>query len=253
MAQQQQQQQQHTFLVALDFDNTLIDCDSTSHMMEQLAPAESATIEAHWNMPWNELNDMLFAKLYAAGVSKDDVIRAVRTFAFNPDMRRLFALVKERGGDIAIVSDANTVFITEFFASQNATHFISDTASNPASWTTDGRLRVAPRTTSATPHACTGTCPVNLCKGFEVAQYKTRYDRVLFVGDGERDFCGMRKLGPRDAALGRLGYSLESFLVVREPQRVGELQAPLLWWRDAADLITCVSQVLGSDSIPLIK
>ncbi|KAI8837402.1 phosphatase phospho-type [Chytriomyces cf. hyalinus JEL632] len=244
MTQQQQQQQQHKFLVALDFDNTLIDCDSTSHMMEQLAPAESATIDAFWDMPWNELNDMLFAKLYAAGVSKDAIIRAMRTFAFNPDMLQLFALVKERGGDIAVVSDANTVFITEFFASQNATHFISDTASNPASWTTDGRLHVAPRTNSTTPHGCTSTCPVNLCKGFEVGQYKTQYDRVLFVGDGERDFCGMSKLGPRDVALGRLGHSLESLLIEREPQRVHELQAPLLWWRDAGELITHVSQAL---------
>ncbi|KAJ3239297.1 hypothetical protein HDU81_006187 [Chytriomyces hyalinus] len=244
---QQHQQQQHTFLVALDFDNTLIDCDSTSHMMEQLAPAEIATMEANWNMPWNELNDMLFAKLHAAGVSKDDVIRAVRTFNFNPDMLQLFALVKQRGGDIAVISDANTVFISEFFASQHANHFISDTASNPASWTVDGRLRISPRTHATIPHGCTGTCPVNLCKGFEVSQYKSKYDRVLFVGDGERDFCGMSRLGPRDVALGRLGHSLETFLMQREPHRVAELQAPLRWWRDAAELVACVSQALGSD------
>ncbi|KAI8615044.1 phosphatase phospho-type [Chytriomyces sp. MP71] len=233
------------FLVALDFDQTIVDSDSTSHVLDKLRPELKSFVQDNWDMPWPDLNDTLFQKMKESdGVAKEQVLDAIRSFSFNQDMLRLFKMIKIKGGDIAIISDANAFFVEQFLSSKNALGLISHLATNPAFWNEEiGRLQVSRRMRD-TSHGCQRGCPPNLCKGHEVSALRKQYDFVMFGGDGQRDYCGMIGLGPRDVALARRGFGLEKYLLSElETGRVG-LQARLVWWNHATDLIDRVEEEL---------
>jgi 2,3-diketo-5-methylthio-1-phosphopentane phosphatase len=69
--------------------------------------------------------------------------------------------------DVLIISDANTFYIHEILLAHGIRDFFGDRIiTNPASFSSSGRLRVS-RLTPATdpPHNCINRCAVNICKG----------------------------------------------------------------------------------------
>jgi HAD superfamily phosphoserine phosphatase-like hydrolase len=106
--------------------------------------------------------------------------------------------------DLHILSDANSVFISEILVKHGLASCIDGIHTNPASFC-DGALRVRPFHDE--PHGC-ALCPSNLCKGAVMEQLLMRgqYARVVYVGDGGNDFCPSCRTGPWDTVLARSAY-----------------------------------------------
>ncbi|KAI9358627.1 putative phosphatase-domain-containing protein [Zopfochytrium polystomum] len=234
-------------LVALDFDYTVVDSDSDHWVLETLAPRMKEMIrELTKTMQWTDLVDHCLGKLHEEDhVTRQQLVDTLATIPFSPAMLEVFQLVKSVGGDIIIISDANTFFIEEILKAKNARQYVSEIVTNPCAFDDAGRLRVRRRVTSP-PHGCDLLCAVNLCKGKELIPRMQNYARVLYGGDGRNDYCPATRLSPSDFALFRRGHSLEAALA-REPARIERVKAQVVWWDEAPDLLAAVRRIVAAE------
>lgn len=81
-------------------------------------------------------------------------------------MKQVFEWIVGQGGEIAILSDANTVYITTILKHLGMDHMVSQIITNRGFFEESGRLRVERFwKESQGPHGCPNGCAPNLCKG----------------------------------------------------------------------------------------
>ncbi|KAJ3073119.1 hypothetical protein HDU98_002208 [Podochytrium sp. JEL0797] len=229
-------------LAAFDFDFTLVEDDSDHHVFEVLSPVLRRKMsELQGTVQWTDLMHQLLGELHAEGKTKEQIIECLGAIKFNPAILDMFEAIKAAGGDIIIVSDANTIYIDEILKAKNARQYISEIITNPGTWTSTGRLSVTRRIAPPQSHSCTFPCSLNLCKGSEIAPRLENYTLVMYGGDGKNDFCPMMRLREGDVALARRGHSLEKVLVGRE----GECKGRVVWWREVEELVREVEGILS--------
>ncbi|KAJ3113765.1 hypothetical protein HDU96_002945 [Phlyctochytrium bullatum] len=233
-------------LAAFDFDWTVIDEDSDHWVVRQLSARLADKMnELSGKVQWTDLMGSLVSDLHDEGASKDDIIRVLSEIPFNPAMLRVFETIKAAGGDIIIVSDANTVFIDEILKAKNARHYITEIVTNPGHFDAAGKLHIRRRIAATDPpHNCKSICAVNICKGNEMLSRIGDYHRVIYGGDGRNDFCPMTKLSSADAVFPRHGHSLEKYLTKDKLPR-DEIRAAMYWWSSADELLVAVREYVG--------
>ncbi|KAI9339875.1 phosphatase phospho-type [Obelidium mucronatum] len=233
-------------LAAFDFDFTLVDNDSDHFVFDKLSPELRRKMsELHGVVQWTDLMHQLLGELHQEGKTKQQIIDALGTIEFNPAILKMFEAIKSVGGEIIIVSDANTIYIDEILKAKNAREYITEIITNPGTWDETGRLHVTRRIKPPQTHNCPGVCSVNLCKGSEMLARIENYDMVLYGGDGRNDHCPMTKLkANRDIAFARKGHSLEK-LLNSDQKHVEAIQARLVWWTEADDLLEEVVAALA--------
>ncbi|KAJ3224485.1 hypothetical protein HDU81_008538 [Chytriomyces hyalinus] len=224
-------------LAAFDFDFTLVDNDSDHFVFDKLSPAlREKMSELQGSVQWTDLMHLLLGELNESGVSKADIIEMLGQIEFNPAILKMFEAIKLAGGDIIVVSDANTA--------KNARHYVSELVTNPGTWDDSGRLHVTRRILPPATHGCPSICSLNLCKGTEMQQRMSEYDIVLYGGDGKNDYCPMTKLAEKDFALARRGHSLEK-LISGDTNIERGIKASLLWWNEADEMLAYVEEILA--------
>ncbi|KAJ3015016.1 UNVERIFIED_CONTAM: hypothetical protein HDU68_012928 [Siphonaria sp. JEL0065] len=208
--------------------------------------------ELSGTVQWTDLVHQLLGELHQEGKTKQEIIDVLGEIEFNPAILKMLHAIKGAGGDIIIVSDANTVYIDEILKAKNAREYISEIITNPGIWDpTTSRLSVTRRIAPPETHGCSGACSVNLCKGSEILPRIKDYDLILYGGDGKNDHCPMTKLRKGDVALARRGHSLEKLLSLAtdgaagDGKKLDEIQARLVWWTEADDLLEIVEGVLA--------
>ncbi|KAJ3212577.1 hypothetical protein HDU67_003729 [Dinochytrium kinnereticum] len=192
-------------LAAFDFDWTVIDDDSdhwvvnklSANASEKMKEVNLAHLHNHCILNATVLiaQGALLGQLHSEGVLKADIIGKLSDIPFNPAMISVFETIKSAGGDIIIISDANTVFIEEILKAKNARHYVSEIITNPGWWDETGKLNVRRRVGEGDePHGCQSICAVNLCKGKEMMERISQYEMFIYGGDGRNDYCPMTKL-----------------------------------------------------------
>ncbi|KAJ3357992.1 hypothetical protein HDU83_000049 [Entophlyctis luteolus] len=220
-------------LAAFDFDFTLVDNDSDHYVFDKLSPVLRTKMTDVCFLSNNVLT-VLRKPLSYRGLFNG---LTWCTIEFNPAIIKMCEAIRSAGGDIIIVSDANTIYIDEI------AKYITEIVTNPGTWSETGRLHVQRRVKAPEVHGCTNVCSVNLCKGKEILERMKEYDMIIYGGDGRNDYCPMTKLGGGDFALARKGFSLEK-LLDSDPKYPAAIQARLLWWNEADDLLAHVESIL---------
>ncbi|KAI8851807.1 phosphatase phospho-type [Chytridium lagenaria] len=238
--------QKKPLLAAFDFDWTVIDDDSDHWVINKLSETQAAKMkELSGKVQWTDLMGMLLKGLHAEGVTSEDIIKKLGEIPFNPAMVGVFETIKAAGGDIIIVSDANTIFIEEILIAKNIRHFITEIVTNPGTWDSSGCLTVQRRIKSTdAPHNCQSICAINLCKGNEMTIRFEGYERFIYGGDGRNDYCPMTKLSTADAVFPRRGHSLEKYLTSNKLS-IEAITASIHWWSSSEDLLAAVKTVLA--------
>lgn len=268
----------HRTLLLFDFDHTLTDCDAGERLFETLAP-ELLPMLRTLEMPANFIpvtNDLL-SELQRRGISRDRLLQALRDQAqeIPAAVPRMLRLAARAGADVKILSDCNTVFISQILTGAKINALVSEVITNPASFervtvdapeatfsstpTLVGSWGQAPRSAKTVPHKlvispCHSSsckcprCPENLCKGMEVSKLiaSGKYDRVVYCGDGANDICPALTLRKGDILLARRGYSLGRFCEAAE--QAGAQSAPkaqVALWDDHTELLQLVRSALG--------
>ncbi|CAK9053397.1 unnamed protein product [Durusdinium trenchii] len=240
---------QESVLLVWDYDWSLINTNSDTHVVEALHPELMDRFSSP--MGWTQLMDLQVKELFARGVSRARLEATVAEVPVFPGSLDAIRAAHEAKASQVILSDANTVFIEAFLQKEGLRHCFSDVISNPASFDEEGRLHIKPFH-DGEAHDCP-LCPSNLCKG-SVLQHllgATSPARVAYVGDGGGDFCPACELRPQDLLLCRAPPSdpLKRFGLLRRLEGpaqatrhggIAQVVAKVVKWHSGDDLLAAI-------------
>lgn len=207
-------------LVVFDYDWSLVNENSDTFIFRELHAPLLDAIErerAQWTAEssWTALMDKLLGELVA---QQPHVTPALirETLARIPVLDRMLDAVRlavdTHGADVKIVSDANTVYIESMLAHHGLSAHVSEIFTNRGFFelnngaaSESNRLRVEPyHARDIEPHGCRD-CPANMCKGaiLDAIRSARPYTHVLYVGDGQGDFCPATRLTASDVVFAR--------------------------------------------------
>ncbi|GJJ78795.1 hypothetical protein EMPS_11154 [Entomortierella parvispora] len=237
-------------LACFDFDWSLIETDSDRFVIEYLSPALRKKLDER-AMQWTDLQNECLKEFHEQGGSSQLVRESLTKVPMDSDMIKTCHLLYERGWDLAIVSDANSVYIESILEHYGIRHLFSAIVTNPAFWDAEGRLHIHRLTPADVPHGCPlGVCSLNICKGQEVdklVQQRLGPNsangstlKMLYVGDGQNDYCpALRMKNPEDLYFVRKGRSLEKYLEKNSAAK-DALPSRIVYWSSASDILKTI-------------
>jgi len=241
-------------LVVFDFDHTLVDCN-TDVEIQKLCPGGKLPDdlkEKMRKMEWTDFMQEVFDCLHQNGVTPDEIRKLIRSLPFMTEVTQMMDVLKSQSSEIIIISDANSVFISELLDAANLTSYITKVFTNPAYFDDAGKLRVQPFTHQT---ECTLSRP-NMCKGQILEDYisSRKEDGVLFspiayAGDGVNDFCAMTRLPNKmGIALPRKGYSIVRHISKQDAKGV-KIQAEVIKeWETLKDVSITITDFIHSNT-----
>lgn len=234
-------QNPHRTVIALDFDHTVVD-DNTDIVVRNLLKTEQIPerVRALYKSgDWIGYMQEIFNLLHEHGFTKEKILEAIYGIPETPGFSDLIRRMAERGVDIVIISDSNTVFINSWLEKHQLVSCIRKIFTNPAEFPSDNSpLRISPYHTQTECQLSS----VNLCKGKVLTEYlkSEGYQHCIYAGDGRNDICPMLRLTKDDLACPRVGYPSAKSL---QGEYAEQLKAPLFLWETGYELIykaTCM-------------
>ncbi|CAG0918749.1 unnamed protein product [Notodromas monacha] len=230
-------------LLAMDFDDTIIDGDSSEAAIE-LAPEGELPKELQSIRPQVEhatFMGAVFGYLRQQGITAHQILAKVRMLKFAPGMQEVFFDIYNSEQEAIIISDANSVFIDSILQHKNLNNVIPkyNVYTNPACVNPHShQIRIQ-------PYECQrqcDLCPPNLCKGQILMRHisKRRANNlktfhIVYVGDGVNDYCPCMRLGSNDIIFCRKKFALEQLLQceLAKPEEEKRLYAEVRFYTDA--------------------
>eukprot|EP00232_Nephroselmis_pyriformis_P024035 CAMPEP_0182866042 /NCGR_PEP_ID=MMETSP0034_2-20130328/8005_1 /TAXON_ID=156128 /ORGANISM="Nephroselmis pyriformis, Strain CCMP717" /LENGTH=243 /DNA_ID=CAMNT_0024998365 /DNA_START=151 /DNA_END=882 /DNA_ORIENTATION=+ len=229
-------------LVVFDFDWTLVNENSDTVVVRELGvEAEFLTLLAA-QTPWTTLMDKVMMAAFRSGNNERDIVDALKEVPVERAMLRVVRAMAAAGVEMVIVSDANSMFIEKILAHHGVGGCFSEVNTNEGKLE-GGALRVLPHH-QGPPHNCV-LCPENLCKGMVLDKLRAaRPGRdIIYLGDGNGDFCPSARLGPGDHVLPREGYPLLER--VEKARAEGGMKAQVHSWASAEDAERVLTALLA--------
>ena len=243
-----------TFLVICDFDHTLLDNNSDICVIEALGLADEQKKLWDRRVQWTDHISQLLE-----GFDENEIRVAVRkSVKVHPGVVEALNFVQAHVGDgkaeIAIASDANTLFVEEAFAAFFPGIELSQIHTNPYV----NLVQQDPTSTKKSqvkwyePNGhqcdfCNSTKKPNQCKS-EVVRRILRTTNlvdptIIYCGDGGNDCCPIRDvLRLRDHAFVRAGFPIQD-LMEKQAGNCG-----IHYWRDGSDLHSLFVKVFNDKS-----
>ncbi|KII92830.1 hypothetical protein PLICRDRAFT_51170 [Plicaturopsis crispa FD-325 SS-3] len=237
-------------LVVFDFDWSFVDQDTDRWVPEVLAPDLRRKMEDLRNdVQWTDLVTQTMEGLHARGISREQIEDTLKAIPFHPAMKRAVTNLKASSGSettFFCLSNANAVFIPTILKSKGLDTLFEKIVTNPAEWDPSGLLRVRRRVDPNGPqHQCSVGCSPNMCKGDELeaflANHATKFDRVVYVGDGSNDFCPIVRLRSQDLAVARTFGGLAN-RIAKEGEKEA-LKCEVKYWTGAWEVEEIFSQL----------
>ncbi|KAG8970345.1 hypothetical protein FRC03_009618 [Tulasnella sp. 419] len=227
-------------LVVFDFDWSMADQDTDRWVLEVVQPQLRRKMrELTDHVQWTDLVAQMMEELHARGSTREQVEEALRIMPFHPAMVRGVRKLKDAQSPettFLCLSNANEVYIGTILKARGLTDIFDEIITNPATWTPSGMLQVRRRIDPSGPqHQCKVGCNPNMCKGEELTAYLerkgTKFDRIVYIGDGSNDFCPILRLSSDDLVLARLYRGLDKRIKL-EGEAAG-LKAQVKYWSGA--------------------
>jgi pyridoxal phosphate phosphatase PHOSPHO2 len=158
-------------LIVFDYDFSLVNDDSDALFCKALCPELLHRLDTPTHTApsqgWPALMDELIGEFFQKNpnTTRDDIVRALAAIPVFPEMLDAVRLATEQyDATVAIISDANTVFIKSMLEHHKLNDGITEIHTNTGRWE-GNRLRVEPYyALDQEPHGC-ALCPANMCKG----------------------------------------------------------------------------------------
>ncbi len=240
------------FLVAFDFDHTLID-ENTDVAVQELGGSgplpDSLKAQAKKKV-WTDFMQAVFDHHHERKVTEDDYLRRLDAIALTDGMEECVRGIREEGGEEIIISDSNSVFIARILERTGLSGHFRRVFTNPAEFRPDGRLSIS-------YFHQNDDCQLsgrNLCKGRVLEDYLRERSRqgvdfsfVGYAGDGRNDLCPMLRLGEADLAFPKAGdrYSINAALRHAEEEHGRKLRAERCDWKDGRNILEKIREKLA--------
>ncbi|KAJ3514120.1 hypothetical protein NLJ89_g2566 [Agrocybe chaxingu] len=219
----------------------MADQDTDRWVFEVLAPDLRRKMKTLKNdIQWTDLVAQSLREAHARGITKDQVIHALQIMPYHPAMVRAVTGLKAGGKTTFLcLSNANSVFISTILESKGLQTLFEEIITNRAEWEPSGLLKLQRRVDPEGPqHSCKVGCSPNMCKGEELEAFLVRkggdFDRLVYVGDGNNDFCPILRLRRQDIVFCRTSRGL-SKRIANEGEEKG-LKAQVQYWGGAWEI-----------------
>ena len=226
-------------VIVWDFDHSLINCNSDTFVPENCLPLLCDFIsEGSKTTQWTTLMAEVALKMFEGGVERSQIEAALEKMPVFSEVIESIRYASSLGVKQYIISDANTVYISQFLKSKCLDQHFTSVISNPASWTEKGLLEIHPYHSH---HNCS-RCPSNLCKGLVIDSTMSTLSsecRILYIGDGGGDLCPCLRLRKNDSIAARSGYKLAQLL-----QNIDALEASVSNWHDGQSLAHVINRFI---------
>ena len=176
-------------LIVCDFDGTVTERDTNSHLARKFAPEASNSVEGRLATRQLSVRDVLGTEFAAIDVGIERVVTEALTIAFRPGFEQLVTRARASGGDVVLVSSGFRQVIEPMLERDGLLGQVQLLA-NDVELDDDGghiRWRDLPMCARCGEH----------CKRHDVAALRAgalhdgrSFDEVAFVGDGYSDRCG---------------------------------------------------------------
>ncbi|KAF9384220.1 hypothetical protein CPB97_005848 [Podila verticillata] len=242
-------------LACFDFDWSLIETDSDRFVIEALSPILRQRLESS-EMQWTDLQNECLKEFHEQGGSPQLIEDALSRIPMDPAMIQSCQRLRTNGWTLAIVSDANSVYIEGILEHYGIRGLFSHVVTNPAHWDREGRLHIRRLVPRDAPHECPiGVCSLNICKGQEIDKlFQIHGDHqesstaatplMLYVGDGQNDYCPALRLKKNDIYFVRRGRSLERYLSKGGHKIQEAIQGRIVFWDTPSDILDELHSVI---------
>lgn len=198
-------------LAVFDFDHTIVDGNSDIIARDIINPINLIPDRKNYPGNWTQYMQQVFNTLKSINIPAQRVIDDVSSMNSNEGMPYLLRSLHENNIDIIIVSDSNSLFINNWFKSNELFDVVSWVYTNPAK-IEDDCIIIEPYELQTICNRCSK----NICKGNIMKEHilskNKKYNKILYFGDGNNDLCPILKLTQNDFAFPRLGYVLDNLL-----------------------------------------
>ncbi|XP_022178347.1 probable phosphatase phospho2 isoform X1 [Myzus persicae] len=204
-------QELENMLAVFDFDQTIVDGNSDIVAIDLINPTNLVPDRKDYPNNWTQYMQRVFDIIKTIKIPAEQIIDVVSLMRPNDGMPKLMRALYENNVDIIVASDSNTLFICNWLKHNKLSDTVSCIYTNPAT-IVDSVIKIVPY---AVQNKC-NRCTTNMCKGDIVEKHvlnnNTKYDKILYFGDGQNDLCPILKLTKNDIAFPRSGYILENLL-----------------------------------------
>jgi len=224
-------------LAVFDFDHTLIDLN-TDVEVQKLSPGGKLPPEVKElrdKMGWTEFMQQVFIHLNKSRVSSEAIKKHMRQLEFTEGVADMLKVLKdELQAEIIIISDSNTLFISELLDEADLSGYVKEVFTHPAHFDDKGCLQI----TRLNPEVVCPEGKGRMCKGHILQEYLERrqreedgigFDVVAYIGDGLNDFHPVTQLRETDFAFVRQGFALEKHLRKTNCERT---KCSVIYWND---------------------
>uniref|UniRef100_A0A0A9WZ77 Pyridoxal phosphate phosphatase PHOSPHO2 n=2 Tax=Lygus hesperus TaxID=30085 RepID=A0A0A9WZ77_LYGHE len=198
-------------LLAFDFDHTIIDDNSDTVVRDLL---KEKPTRSHSSSGWTSYMQEIFTMLAAQGTTEHQIRKAVVDLQEVNGFSNLMEYLQNINAEVIIISDSNEYFIHHWLVGKGFVDKVKKVFSNPAKFV-KGELKIEKYHVQ---DWCQNSTE-NLCKGYILENYINDrkcegivFDQVLYVGDGQNDYCPSTKLRETDVTFPRVGYALQKKL-----------------------------------------
>ncbi|GFS27147.1 pyridoxal phosphate phosphatase PHOSPHO2 [Elysia marginata] len=238
------------YLLAFDFDHTLIDANSDVYIIK-LAPNGELPAEIkdlYKDTGWIEYMGQIFKYLHKNGSKQSDILSCMSEIPLTEGMRELLDFTSKAGCfEHIIISDSNSVFINHILATHSLSVVMAGIFTNPAEFNDAGCLTLQGYHSQDWCSLST----VNMCKGHILKNFidmkrksGIEYASVLYVGDGYNDLCPSLELRPQDFVFPRVGFKLHKLITKmskeNKPVDMSALTARIKQWESGLDILETV-------------
>lgn len=228
------------FLVAFDFDHTIVDANSDIHV-NKLFPSDNDRLIAEQNCSqfncWTDRMQEIFHQLHKHNIKENDYKQNMEEIPLTNGFSHLIQYLHSLpNSHLIIVSDSNLVFINTILKFNHLDHAFKDIFTNPAYFCKDNQCLVIEQYGQQT---CP-TCPSNMCKSEIIDKYvRAKFSQdipILYIGDGHNDVCPANNLKKGDLVCARSGYRMAKELKQQEELGKSKLQAEFFEWNDGKEI-----------------
>ena len=186
----------------------------------------------------------IFNYLHSQNIKPDQILECMTEIAVSPGMVDLLNALDQTKAEAIIISDANSVFIDHILSFHGLKDRINKVFTNPAKFNDEGCLQIEMYHVQDSCSLST----VNLCKGQILETYieermklNVNFTHVVFIGDGQNDFCPSMRLSPKDFVFPREGYSLVKYIEKMKDQGL-DIKANIHTWSSGSDILKVLSK-----------
>lgn len=210
------------FLLALDFDNTIVQHRSDRRVnVQPLFPGSEIPRhleETRKSLGWDAFLKGCFKELAAIRATREDIAGCFGDVDLVTHMAELIELAERCGGETIVITDSHTANVEAALVAKGLRQKVSRIFANRSWFDEDsGELRFEDdgdnnRCEISRRAICKGDCLESYLRERRESDDGVEFGFVAFVGDGDNDLCSVLRLGVGDVAFARKNYALAKTL-----------------------------------------